>query len=214
MSTEISSSSSNSTQIHNDNRNNWTDNNIKTLRAWKASLAKALFIYQYVLEIFEKKNNKIKVIVLIFSVISTIISAISTYALTNKNDPTSIIVALIINIIMILINGTMSFLNGYVQIYNLDKKVKIYTTYIAQLDNLYSNISSELILPYKLRTAAFEYIKNKNEAYQNLLKNNPNIPSSEHNLAIKQYNKFIENSSKYLKFAEKYKENDTIIEVV
>lgn len=192
--------------------NNWTDKNEKTLRAWKMSLSKALFVYETVLEVFEKKNNKIKVIVLILSIVSTIISSISTFALTNTTDEIYGTIALVINILMIIINAVMSFMNGYVQIYRLDKRVKNYTSYIDKLDQFYSEIANILILPAKLRPDALEFIKNKNKQYLDILKNSPTIPSTENANALIKYEKYLKDSSEYFKFAQKYN-SDTIIDV-
>ena len=201
--------------INNDNViTNWTEANINTLRAWKASLREAIFIYNYVMEKLKKMLNRIKVVLLIFSTLTTLISAIATYALTDTTNYNNVIISLVITILTTLIGAIMSFLNGFIKIYNLDELVQSYTLYIERMDTIYSDISSELILPVALREDAFEFIKREHEIYLNLIKNSPEIDSSENSKALKAYHSYLEDETANLTFASKYTNNDAIIEVM
>lgn len=193
--------------------NNWTENNINTLRTWKSSLSKASFIYQTVLENGKKKLNKVLLASLIMSTISTIISGISTMALT-VNDPKYSLIALIINIIIFVISAITSFLSGSIKIYKLDESVTAYTGYINKIDQIYSSIASQLVLPDTLREDAVTYIKQYNDLYLDLIKNSPDIDSSSYQNANKLYAKFLENDDVNFKLSQKYKNEDGVIEVV
>jgi len=201
------------TAIPNTINNNWTENNINTLRNWKSSLSKASFIYQTVLENGKKKLNKILLASLIMSTISTIISGISTMALT-VNDPKYSLIALIINIIIFVISAIVSLLSGSIKIYKLDESVTAYTGYINKIDQIYSSIASQLVLPDNLREDAVTYIKQYNDLYLNLIRNSPDIESSSYQNANKLYAKFLENDDINFKLSQKYKNEDGVIEVV
>lgn len=193
--------------------NNWTEANVNTLRAWKASLKEALFIYNYVMEKLKKKLNRIKVSLLFFSIITTLISAIATYALTDSSNQTNVIISLVITILTTVIGAITSFLNGFIKIYNLDELVQSYTVYIERMDTIYSDIASELVLPILLREDAFDFIKREHEVYSNLIKNSPEIESSDNSEALKAYHIYLEDEVANIKFASKYTNNDAVIEV-
>ena len=191
--------------------NNWNTINTKTVRDWKNSLKQALFVYNYVLEGLQKKLDKIKVVILFFSILTTVISAIATYALTNNNQ-TSIIVSLVINILTTLIGAVLSFLNGYIKIYNLDTTVQSYTVYIERMDSIYSDIAGELILPPSLRADALIFIKKEYDIYSTLIKNSPEIKATDNMEALKQYHTYLEDEESNIKFSSKYN-NDAIIDM-
>ncbi|QKF94290.1 hypothetical protein QKU48_gp0832 [Fadolivirus algeromassiliense] len=199
--------------INNDTSNNWTDTNANTLRNWKQSLSKASFIYQYVLESAKNKLNKILLIALILSTLSSVISGISSLALT-VDSPNYKLAALIINISLFVISVLITFLNGAVKIYKWDEIVASYTAYIEKMDQLYSVIASELVLPPSLRDNALEFIKNQSEIYLNLIRQSPDIDSSLYRYANKEYVKFLQDDSINFKCSQKYKNDDSMIEVV
>jgi len=196
-----------------DNINNWSDSHISTLRSWKSSLREALFIYNFVMEKLKKKLNKIKVVLLIFSTLTTLIGAIATYALTDSSNQNNIWVSLVITILTTIIGAIMSFLNGFIKIYNLDELVQSYTLYIERMDTLYSDIASQLVLPIQLRANPFEFIKKHHEDYLNLIKSSPDIESSDNALALKAFHEYLEDEEANIKFSSKYTNNDAIIEV-
>lgn len=192
--------------------NNWTDANTSTLRNWKQSLAKASFMYQYVLEGAKNKLNNILLIALILSTASSVISGISSLALTVDN-PSYKLAALIINIIVFIISVLITFLNGAIKIYKWDEIVTNYTAYIEKMDQLYSIIAHELVLPSALRDNAVDFIKTQGEIYLNLIRQSPDIDSSLYREANKEYIKFLQDDTISFKCSRKYKMDDSVIEV-
>ncbi len=194
--------------------NNWTPRNTQTLRAWKTSLAKASFIYEYVLEGDKNRLNRILIYSLIISTISTVISGISTIALTVGDDkPAYKTTALVINALLILLGALTTALTGAIKIYKLDDIVASITSYIVKIDQIYSEISNQLVLPDALREDAITFIKKESENYLNLIKQSPDIESSKEHAAVKKYNEFLEDEKLNFKLAQKYN-NDSIIDVI
>lgn len=193
--------------------NNWSETNMNTLRNWKISLIKASFIYQLVSENSKSKLNTILVLSLILSTISTIISGLSTMALTVDN-PTYKLVALIINGILFVISAIITFLHGAVKIYKWDEIVATFTAYIEKIDQLYSIVANQLVLPDSLRIDAIVFIKNQSEHYLNLIKQSPDIDTSDYQNANIEYMKYLKDESVNFKYSQKYSIEDSIIEVV
>ena len=194
--------------------NGWTSQNTQTLRAWKTSLAKASFIYEYVLEEDRNRLNKILILSLIISTLSTVISGISTIALTVGDDkPEYKTTALVINSILILLGALTTALTGTIKIYKLDDIVASISSYIVKIDQIYSEVANQLVLPDALREDAITFIKKESENYLNLIKQSPNIESSKEHEAVKKYNEFLEDEGLNFKLSQKYN-NDSIIDVI
>lgn len=194
--------------------NNWTDTNTNTLRTWKSSLRQALYVYKEVSGNLNKKLVRYRITNLIIGIFTTLIQSISTYALANFADLNNIYIALTISIITIIISAVTNFINGLMQIYKLNETVTAYTLYVERLDHLYSTIANQLTLPSKIREDAFTFIKSQNEIYLKLIKESPEIPSSDYKLAQESYRKYLKDESANMKFASSYLNNDTVIEVV
>lgn len=220
--------------------NNWSSGNTDALRNWKISLSKAAFTYQYFLETTRIKLNRMLILALIISTISTIISGISTIALTVDSETTIIsgnstsfggstslrgstnttttenstykTTALIINAIIFFLSAVITVLNGIIKIYRLDEIISTVTSYIEKIDQIYSKIASELILPEALREDAITFIKRESDNYLKLIQQSPNIDKSIERNAIHQYNKYLEDTGMNFRLSQKYG-NDAIIEV-
>lgn len=208
--------------------NNWSPANTEVLRTWKTSLAKASFIYQYVVETTRIRLNRILIIALIISTISTIISGISTIALTvnssvkivdgnsttttSVENPTYKLVALIINAIVFVLSAIITILNGAIKIYKLDETVSIITPYIEKLDQIYSKIANELVLPEALREDAITFIKRESDNYLKLIQQSPDIDKSIEHRAMNKYNDYLKDTGINFRLSQKYG-NDAIIDV-
>ena len=208
--------------------NNWSPANVNVLRNWKTSLAKASFIYQYNVEITRTRLNRILIIALIVSTISTIISGISTIALTVNSsiqtisgnstitltveNPTYKLVALIINAIVFFLSAVVTILNGIIKIYKLDETVAIITPYIERIDQIYSKIANELVLPDALREDAIIFIKRESDNYLKLIQQSPDIDKSIEQQAIVRYNDYLKDTGMNFRLSQKYG-NDAIIDV-
>lgn len=197
-----------------DINNNWNQQNTQTLRAWKTSLSKASFIYDYVLEDAKTKLNRILVCSLIITMLSTIISGISTIALTVGNDqPAYKTAALVINAVLIGLGALATCLTGIIKIYKLDDIVSTISAYLVKLDQLYCEIANELVLPESSRENAVTFIKKESENYLNLMKQSPTVDSSKEQEAILKYTAFLEDDEKNFTLTQKYN-NDQIIDII
>lgn len=208
----MSVSESDLEKSNNETINNWTETNINTLKTWKESLTKSAFIYQIILEKYKTRLNRILLSTLIFSLINMLLSGLSSLSLTI-NDQLYIKIAFGINIVTFIINTIISALNGTIKIYKYDEIVTNITAYVEKLDNLYTYISSQLILPNQLREDAIEFIKKQNDNYLSLLRISPEIHRSEYDMANKKYMKFLDDDSINFKCSEKYKNNDEVIDI-
>ena len=192
--------------------NNWTESNVQTLRDWKTSTYKASFIFETILEKYRVKINKFLLWSLICSTISTILSAISSTVLAVNN--TLVWVSLGFNIGIFILNGIVTILNGGLEIYKWNEKVEHISKHIEKLDNFYSEISSELVLPDNLRLDAINFIKKYDTMYVNIMRQRPDISTSEYIDSNKKYSEFIKGNTINYNHAQKFNEIDSRIDMV
>lgn len=193
--------------------NNWSEQNINTVRNWKASVSKASFIYENTLEKYKKRVNWILIMALVFGTINTIIAAVSS-ALLTTNEAKFKYVALGFNLFIFVVSGIVTILNGIIEITNWDEFTIALSTYIEKLDAFYASIASELVLPPKLRVDAIKFIKKEDSNYLNLMMQAPNIKPSDYKDANNKYDKFAHDSSMSFKCAQKYNLDDSVIDIV
>ena len=192
--------------------NNWTKSNTDTIRHWKTSVSKASFVYDVVLEKYKTIVDKTLVWAFILGTISTILAAISSAILVVDKD--LVWVGVGFNISIFILNGVVTILNGRVKIYKWGELVTNLSTYIEKLDSFYAEISSELVLPDKLRNDAVDFIKKQDNTYLNIMRQSPDIYTSDYTNANKKYKDFIEDNTLNYKFAQKYNSNDAVIDIV
>ena len=138
--------------------NNWTKLNTDTVRNWKTTVAMTSFVYQTTLEKYKKKLDAFLIVALIFSTLNTIISAVSS-ALLSINDIRFVWVTFGLNVLMFALNGIITVTNGSVKIFKWDEFVTNISTFIEKLDVFYSDVSSQLVLPDRLRGNAVPFIE-------------------------------------------------------
>ena len=192
--------------------NNWTEPNKKTLRDWKASLAKATFIYQYILEGAKKKLNRILVIVMLIGGLSTILSGVSAMVLLN-DTPEYKRAALVVSAITFVLGVLITMLTSAIKIYKIDDTVSSSSTYIEKIDQIQSEISNTLVLPDALKEDAIDFITRENKDYLNLIKQSPDIDLSTEQEALLQYNQYLQAEGLSFKLSQKYG-SDSMIDVV
>ena len=190
--------------------NNWTDKNTETLRNWKASISKASFIYEAIIEKFKRFDNVFSGLVYAAGVVATFIATISA-SLDMTTYPAAIFRLIIINAIIAAASAVFSEI---LRRFKWKDKVKDFSNFVERLDAFYSTVAGELILPINLRQDAIEFIRRNNETYMSIMKDSPQISLSNHADASKKYAKFLEDSGHSFKCAQKYKENDSIIDIV
>lgn len=192
--------------------NNWSKTNTDTVRNWKHSISTASFIYQTVLEKYKGKLDKFLIVALIFSTLNTIVSAVSS-ALLVVDDTSYIWIIFGFNVTMFILNGIVTVINGSIKIFKWDELVTSISNFIEKLDGFYATISSQLVLPAKLRGNAVEFIKDENIDYVRLMQQSPDLTPSDYKLAGGKYKEFLEDNSLNFKVAQKYNE-DAVIDII
>ena len=208
--------------------NNWSDANTNVLRTWKLSLAKSSYVYQYVLETTRIRWDRLLVLILMASTLSTVISGISTISLTvsggtsvsvgnqtftmDTESPTYRIVSLVINCVLLGLAAIVTIAGGYIKIYKLDETVSTISAYIVKLDQFYAMVANQLILPDTLREDAVTFIKRENSNYLQLLQQGPDIDKSIEKTALLKYDDYLKDSSTNFKLSQKYS-SDAMIDI-
>jgi hypothetical protein len=208
--------------------NNWSQANTDVLRNWKLALAKSSYVYQYVLETTRIRWDRLLVLILLASTLSTVISGISTISLTvnggtttsignqtitsSSESPTYRLVALIISSIVLFLSAVITVAGGIIKIYKLDETVSTISGYIVKLDQFYAMVANQLILPDTLRENAITFIKRENSNYLQLTQQGPDIDKSIEKTALLKYNDYLKDSSTNFKLSQKYS-NDALIDI-
>jgi len=192
--------------------NNWTQQNMDTLKIWKQNVSKASFIYETVLEKYKRKVNRLQIVTLIISALASIISAVSSALVAIENEK-FVWIIFSFNIILFIFNSTNTVMNGILKITKWDNLITEISAYIERLDSFYVTISSEIILPDKLRKNALDFIKKEDQNYLNIMQQCPNIYPSDYINANTKYKQFMQDNSINYKVAQKYC-NDAKIDVL
>ena len=189
--------------------NNWTPENIQLLMNWKITLSRLGFICQKTMEIYKLLLDWALIISLILSSIATILAGISSMALTVDNSTYSLI-GFILNLIIFVISTLVSFLNAIIKLFNLNDKISFYASFILKVDQLYTIIACQLMLPSQEREDASIFIKRENKTLSDLIGQGPEINSFLYNNALKKYKKFLEDDKESFICAQKYNDNNYI----
>lgn len=192
--------------------NNWNSTNAETVRKWKASVSKSSFIYDVILEKYKRVVDKTLVWAFIIGTISTILAAISSAILAV--DDTLVWMSVGFNSTIFILNGIVTILNGRIKIYKWNELVNQLTSHVEKLDHFYAEISSELVLPDKLRKDAIEFIQKQDSDYLNIIRQTPNVYPSDYKDANKEYLRFLKDNSVNYKYAQKYNADDSVIDIV
>lgn len=166
----------------------WTEPNVQTLRSYKISLARSSYIYRYVLDKKKSALNKILVASLLASTFNTLISGLSTMALTIDNKY-YVYFSLATNVALFILSAMIAIVNGAIKIYKLDDLVGTYSTYIEKIDQMFSIVSNQLVLPPLLREDAIDFIRRESKNYLELMKSSPNLDASDEEQAARSYEK-------------------------
>lgn len=188
-----------------DNHNHWDVDSYNTVNNWKKSLAKSYFIYQFLIDEYKKKYNRMLISVLIFSTLATILTAINTTMQEVDDDVFFKKQTFVINIILCIVNGVIFIGNGIIKIYKFDQIISDYTSYVEKLDGLCSVIHDQLILPSRMREDAKEFIKKRHPQYTDLIKKSPMISTSDYKSASKKYDTFTTDREIHDELSERYK---------
>jgi len=166
-------------------KNDWDYINENTLHLWIQDCDKKRYTYDYALEKLIEKSKFIKITLLIFSAIQTLLS-VSILGITGLSETTT----LCINIILSILSSIIYTFNQYSNIVKFDEMIKIYTIYIENLSDFLSNIVSVADMKSELRPNGNTYIIDKSNIYSSLYKNAPNLDHKLMLKALKEYDKY------------------------
>ena len=194
--------------------NNWSNENEKTVKDWKTTIARSCFVYEVVKEKYSNKLHSVLIALLVMNGINTILSAISAAIVgTNTDDPTMVWVSFGFLVAITIVEGVTFILTGCVKIYKWDDLVSRLSAFIQRLDNFYAIVSSELVLPDKLRREANDFIIKQDEQFLQIMQQSPDINPSDHYEANQLFERFINDNSLNYKFAQKYNYNEGFVDV-
>lgn len=169
--------------------NNWTEENIQTVKAWLNTLTEASFICSIVLTKYQHRLNRCLIVALIFSSIATIITGISSLSLT-VDTKTYNIISLALNIFLFILTALITIINGSIKILKFDDLIASLSSYIEKADCFRTTLISQLILPDDLRDDAINFIKVNSTTYTTLLGIIPNISPADYIEAKNQFGQF------------------------
>ena len=193
--------------------NNWTKNNIATMRLWKFNLLKSVFIYNFVLEKYKKKVDNGLTVAMILGYVNFVVNGISAALLAiNKNY---VWISFGLSIGTLVISAIITILNSLLQIRGWSDNVSKYSVFVDKVDNFYSLISNLLILPDKIKTDAISFIKTQNKTYLDITMQSPTIYPSDYEIANSKFTEYIKNESVDYTMEQKYGQiNDNVIDFV
>lgn len=189
--------------------NQWTEDNIKTVKTWKISTEYDAYIYKRVLQNYKKLLNRAFKCILILTTFSTIINSVAA-ALGIGEDPTYRYAVIAINILLAILSAIATAITGWVKIEKWDETVTNISTYLTKLDNFYSTIINQLVLDDKLRMDATEFIKKESTNYINIKKDDPDITPGDYRYGKKGYEKHLKENHDVYNITLQYQSNDAI----
>ena len=182
---------------------NWTTDNTTTVRNWKLSLTKASFVYQYVLDHTQTKMNRALVIIMILGAISTALNSVTTTLLTT-NSTVHQYLSLAMSATVLIITTIITILSSLIKIYKWDTISADYSSFVNNMDQIYSLIAAELLLSPDLRGDAITFIQNTNDKVIALMQKSPNVDLRDYKNALLDYDKFIKGENVNFKCSQKY----------
>jgi hypothetical protein len=195
--------------------NYWTKKNLETVNHWKNTVAKTSFTYDVVSENYSTKLNTVTLLLFFVNGISTLLGTFSASIVgSNPNNTTLISIGFWVLVIINIINFIGTMLAGSIKIFKWSEIIDDATTFIQKLDNFYAKITSELVLPDKLRENANEFIVKHNDQFIQLMYNSPRVSTADNKIANEQYLQFIKDKSKNFNCAQKYNYDDLFIDIV
>lgn len=192
--------------------NNWTENNIRTIRNWKINLLKSAYIFSYTLNKYKSKVDRVLIYAMILGYITTIIAGISSALSAISNKYIWTLFGLSIG--SLIMNTLVTILNTILKIKNWSSIITKYSVYVDKINNFYSTISNLLLLPDKIKIDAIEFIKTNNKIYLDILMQMPIINQNDYDTANIEYCNYIKNNDVNYTIQQKYGQKDNIIDII
>lgn len=191
--------------------NYWDTKNTDTVNKLEVDSRKYVFVYNVILEKYKNKVNRALITALIFGAITTILSGISSTitglsSMSSSTTTDTIFrwVVFSINIILCVLSGIVTGINGIIKIYKWNTIVTDITAFIEKIDAYYITVSSILVIKDKLRPNANNFIKKEYATYLNIMQSKPEVSQSDFVNANKKYEKYIKNNNLYCKYIRGY----------
>lgn len=165
--------------------NHWKGVYKTTIDKWLSSVNEMSQVYQTALEKYRERTRW-------FSTTIFIISSLTNLVTISQFITVSTEIELTIKIGIIFINFIVTTLSGILRLYEWNKKVEEYTTYLQKLDDFFAALMNELTLPPKMRKDAEDFILQFKDQYFDVIKSAPDIDQGDYLEGLKKQNEFIE----------------------
>ena len=168
---------------------NWDDSNIKTIELWIRECDKQEYIYDSVLEKIKTRSKFVKLLLLIISTITMLLTT-SGLGLTDNSN----IYILWTYKILVAILSTITYgLTSYQKLENYDDIIEKYTRYTDKIGNFLANIVSISEIKKELRPDGDKYVIDNRKLYSDIYRESPYIKHSYWKDGIVSYNNYISN---------------------
>lgn len=195
--------------------NNWTNKNITTVKNWKTAIAKSSFVCEVIKEKYNTILHQILVSILVLNGVNTILSAIMASLVgSNPENKTMIWVSFGFLILLSIMEGTTFILTGCIKIYNWNEFVNELSIYIQKMDNFYATVSSELMLPDKLRRNANDFITKQDDQFLYIMSHIPDINPSDAEYVNQKFQKFMDDHDRNFRCSRKYNFDEGFVNIV
>lgn len=164
---------------------NWDESNIKTIELWIKDCNKQDYIYDYALDKIKDRSNYVKLILLILST-STMLITTSNLGL-NVNENITWVYKIFLAVISTLTYG----LTSYQKMENFDDTIEKYTRYTDKISIFLANIISISEIKLELRPDGDQYIMENRKIYTDIYRECPYIKQSYWQEGIISYNNYI-----------------------
>jgi hypothetical protein len=171
---------------------NWDSGNIETMSTWIKECNMQQFVYEYTLDKITKKSVLIKILILVFCAIQTLISC-SNLGI-NENEHPDVITA--IKICIPIISMITYILSHVVAIAQFEDNIKAYTLYSNDIETFLNNIISVASMKIELRPDGDEFILRNAEVYAELNRRSPRISQSMWQRGMALYDQYTNNNEK------------------
>lgn len=168
---------------------NWDNSNIKTIDLWIRECNKQEYIYESVLEKIKDRSNYVKLLLLIISTITMLLTT-SGFGL---NENSNIYVSWLYKISLAILSTVTYGLTSYQKLENYDDIIEKYTRYTDKISIFLANIVSMSEIKPELRPDGDKYIIENRKIYSDIYRESPYIKQSYWKDGIISYDNYIVN---------------------
>jgi hypothetical protein len=172
-------------------KNGWSNDTEHILLGWKLSTTKMMFIYGFILNKYKTRLENFLIWSFICSTLSTFLAGTCALLLGVYIERSAIMwLTFGISMLMLFTDGISATLNGIMTI----KKYPEYTTslssYKQKLNDFYAIISSQYMLPTRLRSDGDTFIRKENEVRTELVQEAPGIELEDYEAGHSKFEEF------------------------